>query len=159
MLSRLISTLTLFLSSILSVFFTAAVLGAQWRLSALGDSVLLVFELLLTVITLGLATWLIQRADTLAQQVGTVRRGSAQEAQADRVLARFAAAQKLLEQLGLLFLLPALAGFILLDSYLAMLLHGALLALGISVAIMLSHYLDKQRTARGYTLDFGRRVP
>lgn len=153
------SLLTTLLSTLLGVLITVAVLAAQWSLSSVGDSALLVFELLITVAALGLTRWLIQRADALAQQVGTVRRGSPQEAQADRVLARFDLAETALDQLWQTSFFPAIAGFFLLTSPLAMALHGALLALGFVCFIKFSYSLDKQRIARGYTLDFGRRTP
>ncbi|MFE4112862.1 hypothetical protein [Kosakonia sp. YIM B13611] len=146
-------------SCLLSALVTVAMLSAQWALSLLGDSAVLVLELLVAVIALSLVHWLIQRADTLAQQVGTVRRGSPQESQADRVLARFSAAENTLSSLWMAFSLPAIAGFFLLDSRTALSLHGVLLVLAISGVLVLGNRLDTLRNLRGYAVDFGRRAP
>ena len=146
-------------SCLLSTLVTIAMLGAQWALSMLSDSAVLVLELLVAIIALSLERWLIQRADALAQQVGTVRRGSPQESQADRVLARFSAAENTLSSLWVVFSLPAIAGFFLLDSHIARYLHAALLVLAIIGAIVLGNRLDTLRNLRGYAVDFGRKAP
>ncbi|PDO83589.1 hypothetical protein [Kosakonia pseudosacchari] len=146
-------------SCLLSALVTVAMLSAQWALSILSDSAVLVFELLVAVIALSLVRWLIQRADALAQQVGTVRRGSPQESQADRVLARFSVAENTLNSLWVAFSLPAIAGFFLLDSRIAMSVHGVLLVLAISGAVVLGNRLDTLRNLRGYAVHFGRRAP
>lgn len=146
-------------SCFLSALVTIAMLGAQWALSLLSDSAVLVLELLVAIIALSLVRWLIQRADALAQQVGTVRRGSPQESQADRVLARFSAAENTLSSLWVVFSLPAIAGFFLLDSHIARYLHAALLVLAIIGAIVLGNRLDTLRNLRGYAVDFGRKAP
>lgn len=150
---------TALLFGILNALFTMAVLSGQWLTSAAGDSALLAFEAIVTVLALLLVQWLIRRAAALAQAVGTVRRGSPEEAQADRVLARFTAAETLLSELSISVLLPAIVAFFLLDSHLAMYLHGGLLALVLAVSFWQGNRLDTLRHTHGYTTDFGRTTP
>ena len=146
--------------AVLNMVFAMAVLGGQWFIASLaGDSALLGFELLVTIFSLGGLAWLINRADKLARVVGTVRRGSPQEKQADRVMARFGAADTVLEYLFYAFIPPAIAGFFLLDARVALYLHGALLVLAVGGAFWLAHRLDSLQKARGYTEDFGRTTP
>lgn len=156
-LARRFSTALLF--AILNVLFTLAVMSGQWLMSKMGDGALLAFEAIVTVLALLLVQWLIRRAAALAQAVGTVRRGSPEEAQADRVLASFTAAETLLSELSISALLPAIAAFFLFDSHLAMYLHGGLLVLAIAVSFWQGNHLDKLRKTHGYTTDFGRTTP
>lgn len=150
---------TALLFGILNALFTMTVLSGQWLTSAAGDITLLAFEAAVVVLALLLVQWLIRRAGALAQAVGTVRRGSPEEAQADRVLARFNAAETLLDQLWMSALLPVIAGFFLLDTHLAMYLHGGLLVLAIAITFWQGTRLDKLRNTHGYHAGFGRTTP
>ncbi len=64
---------SIFLCGMLSSVLTVAVIGAQWFASLVGDSVVLAVEVLVTLLALGLVSWLTRRADALARAVGTVR--------------------------------------------------------------------------------------
>ncbi|UXY10451.1 hypothetical protein N7922_21830 [Kosakonia sp. ML.JS2a] len=150
---------SIFLCGMLSSVLTVAVIGAQWFASLVGDSVVLAVEVLVTLLALGLVSWLTRRADALARVVGTVRPGSPEEEQADRVLSRFDTAEKAQEFQCLIFLPPAIAGFILLDERLSLYVHGGLLILAIAGAFWQSHRLEHLRQLRGYTTSFGRTVP
>lgn len=146
-------------SAVLNAIFTALVVGGQWLASLGGDSALLSFELLVTLLSLGLLSGLINRADKLARAVGTVRRGSPEEKQADRVMARFKAVDTAFEYLFYAFFPPAIAGFIFLDAHLALYLHSALLALAMAGGFWQAYRVDRLQKARGYAEDFGRTTP
>ncbi|MGY5958688.1 Transmembrane protein [Kosakonia sp. BK9b] len=149
----------IFFFAMLSSVLILAVIGAQWFASLIGDSVVLVVEVLITMMALGLVAYFTRRADALARVVGTVRPGSPEEKQADRVLPRFDLAEKTLEFACFIFLPPAIAGFVLLDERLSMYLHGGLLVLAMVGAFWQSHRLEQLRALRGYRTIFGRTTP
>lgn len=148
------------LRNILRVFYlllfaiaelTAAwwIFRAQYQASQIGDSAVLTVEVAITLCLLGLLFWLVHRAGALARKVGTVRRGSPEEKQADRVLFHFALANKMLEFLCYLFWMPGITGYLMLKTP-ALYLHGALLVFIMAALYWLSNKLDHQMKVSGY---------
>lgn len=156
MLRRLVTSV---IAMLVSSITTTAIIGAEWLLSMTGDGALLVFEALLTVLALATVMVFIQQADKLAGEVGTVRIGSPEEKQADRVLRHFYRAENTLEFFGLVFWPSALVAFFFLETHTAFYLHGGVIALTYIGIFWQGNRLNNIQKARGYSTVFGRLTP
>lgn len=107
-------------------------------------------ELLLFAAMLAIARWRVRRADRLSAQVGTVRRGTAAEKEADKVLFHFDLADRI-GGLAMALLLPAFClSFIIIDTPFLLWLHHALLIVLLVWHYRLSRRLQRIKQARGY---------
>ena len=107
-------------------------------------------ELLLFAAMASLVLGMTRRADRLSAQVGTVRRGTAEEKDADKVLFRFDLTEWV-SALAMALLFPAFClSFFILDSSLLLWLHHALLVVLLVWHYRLSRRLQRIKKARGY---------
>ncbi|MGP3593965.1 hypothetical protein [Vagococcus sp. WN89Y] len=157
------SLITLLASSVVAV----AIFIVQWRIFWAGDgalgvtvnSALLIFEALLLLFALAIVELLVRRAIKLALKVGTVRIGSPEEKQADRVLWHFDLVTTSVIFFWGTFWLPAFAAFFLLEPQWPIYLHGTLLVMAIIGTNWQEHRLERVRQACGYSEGFGRLTP
>jgi len=162
-LRRLFTSLVILLASLI---IAVAVVVVQWRIYLMGDSefltadsMLLLFEALLVLFALAVIELLVRRASKLAREVGTVRVGSPEEKQADRVLWHFDRVTNAVIFCWGTFWLPAVVAFMLLDTHLSICLYGALLLVAFIGTNWQEHRLERVRQACGYSEDFGRTTP
>lgn len=97
-----------------------------------------------------LVWWRVRCTDRRSAQVGTVRRGSADEQEADKVLFQFSLTEWI-AVLAMALLLPAFClSFIMLDTAWLLWLHHAFLALLLIWHFRLYRRLHRMKKARGY---------
>ena len=107
-------------------------------------------ELLLFAGMAAVAEGMMRRTDRLSAQVGTVRKGSEAEKDADKVLFRFNLSEWV-STLGMALLFPAFClSFVIIDSTVLLWLHHALLAVLLVWHYRLSRRLHQIKKTRGY---------
>ncbi|ROP60016.1 hypothetical protein EDF81_2841 [Enterobacter sp. BIGb0383] len=98
----------------------------------------------------GLVLWRVRCTDRLSARVGTVRRGSVEEQEADKVLFQFDLTERI-AFLAMALLIPAFClSFMMLDTPWMLWLHHAFLALLLVWHYRLYRRLHRIKKARGY---------